>query len=69
MNRPPAEVLEAARRPAGKGISGRQLVTCQPGHLPTLAIDFNVNVDPVNHPNEHYEMTDSITLRNAPRCT
>ena len=43
--------------------------TCQPGYLPTLAIDFNVNVDPVNHPNEHYEMTDSITLRNAPRCT
>ena len=42
---------------------------CQSGHLPTLAVDFNVNVDPVNHPTEHYEMTDSITLRNAPRCT
>jgi prepilin-type N-terminal cleavage/methylation domain-containing protein len=43
--------------------------TCQSGYLPTLAIDFNVNVDPVNHQNEHYEMKDSITLRNAPRCT
>ena len=43
-------------------------VTCQSGYLPTLSVDFNVNVDPVNHPNEHYEMTDSITLRNAPRC-
>jgi type II secretory pathway pseudopilin PulG len=42
--------------------------TCQSGYLPTLLVDFNVNVDPVNHPNEHYEMQDSITLRNAPRC-
>jgi prepilin-type N-terminal cleavage/methylation domain-containing protein len=44
-------------------------VTCQSGYLPTLAIDFNVNVDPDNHPNEHYEIKDAITLRNAPRCT
>jgi prepilin-type N-terminal cleavage/methylation domain-containing protein len=44
-------------------------VTCQSGYLPTLSVDLNVNVDPVNHPNEHYEMMDSITLRNAPRCT
>jgi prepilin-type N-terminal cleavage/methylation domain-containing protein len=44
-------------------------VTCQSGYLPTVAIDFNVNVDPDNHPNEHYEIKDAITLRNAPRCS
>jgi prepilin-type N-terminal cleavage/methylation domain-containing protein len=43
-------------------------VTCQSGYLPTLAIDFNVTVDPDAHPNEHYEIVDSIVLRNAQRC-
>jgi len=44
-------------------------ITCSSGYLPSLSVDMNVNVDPVNHPNEHYELTDSITLRNAPRCS
>jgi prepilin-type N-terminal cleavage/methylation domain-containing protein len=41
---------------------------CVSGHLQTVAIDFNVAVDPVNHPNEHYQLRDSIGLRNALRC-
>ena len=63
----PSGAPAAARRRAGSGISGRRRDV--PERVPAHARGrFNVNVDPVNHPNEHYEMNDSITLRNAPRC-
>jgi prepilin-type N-terminal cleavage/methylation domain-containing protein len=42
--------------------------TCATGTLRTLAIDFNVAVDPVNFPNEHYELKDTIALRNTDPC-
>lgn len=42
--------------------------TCASGHLPTLATDFNVAVDPDVHPNDHFEIHDAIALRNAQRC-
>lgn len=42
---------------------------CRPGELPSVAVDFNVAVDPVGHPGQHYELRDEIGLRNAPRCT
>jgi prepilin-type N-terminal cleavage/methylation domain-containing protein len=42
--------------------------TCATGHLRTVSIDFNVAIDPVNYPNEHYELKDAIGLRNATRC-
>src|SRR5262245_18913104 len=42
--------------------------SCSTGHLRTVAIDFNVAIDPVNYPNEHYELNDAIGLRNAVRC-
>lgn len=42
---------------------------CTGGRLPTVAINFNVAVDPDNYPHEHYQLIDEITLRNAPRCT
>ena len=57
---------------ATKGWKGNLWPTpapCLPGQLETLAIDFNVAVDPVNYPNEHYELQDAIALRNAIRCT
>jgi len=41
---------------------------CSSGYLRTVAIDFNVAIDPVNYPNEHYELMDEIGLRNATRC-
>jgi prepilin-type N-terminal cleavage/methylation domain-containing protein len=42
---------------------------CPAGNLPTVAVDLNVNLDPVGHPSERYELTDAIALRNALRCT
>jgi prepilin-type N-terminal cleavage/methylation domain-containing protein len=42
---------------------------CGTGNLPAISVDLNVNLDPVNHPTESYELTDSIALRNALRCT
>jgi prepilin-type N-terminal cleavage/methylation domain-containing protein len=42
---------------------------CLAGRLPTVAVDLNVAVDPVGHPTEHYELADTIALRNADRCT
>ena len=41
---------------------------CPDGRLKTVAIDFNVAVDPVNFPTEHYELKDAIALRNSNRC-
>jgi type II secretory pathway pseudopilin PulG len=42
--------------------------TCTSGRLPTVAINFNVAVDPDNYPHEHYQLIDEITLRNSTRC-
>jgi type II secretory pathway pseudopilin PulG len=42
--------------------------TCVTGWLPSVAIDLNVALDVVNHPNERYELRDVISLRNANRC-
>jgi prepilin-type N-terminal cleavage/methylation domain-containing protein len=41
---------------------------CPTGHLPTVAIQLSTNVDPVNRPNERYQLEDTIALRNALRC-
>jgi hypothetical protein len=43
--------------------------TCSTGSLPAVAIQLTVNVDPVGHVSERYQLQDSIALRNAPRCT
>ncbi len=43
--------------------------SCLTGNVPTIAIDFNVAVDALGHPNEHYQLRDTIALRNASRCT
>jgi prepilin-type N-terminal cleavage/methylation domain-containing protein len=40
---------------------------CTAGGLPTVAVDLNVALDPVAHPNERYELRDQIALRNANR--
>jgi type II secretory pathway pseudopilin PulG len=45
------------------------VATCPSGNMPTVAVQFAVNVDPVNFPNQTYELGDTIALRNAPRCT
>lgn len=42
--------------------------TCSTGYLPTTAVALTVNLDPVLHPNEAYDLADTIALRNAPRC-
>lgn len=42
---------------------------CPAGNLPTVAVQMTMNVDPVNRPNERYELQDTIALRNAPRCS
>ena len=41
---------------------------CPSGDLPTVAVDLNAVVDPVNHPHENYELRDQIAIRNANRC-
>jgi hypothetical protein len=42
---------------------------CATGNLPAVSIDMSVNLDPVNHASERYELSDTIALRNALRCT
>jgi prepilin-type N-terminal cleavage/methylation domain-containing protein len=43
--------------------------SCPAGRLPVVALSMTVNVDPDGHPDRAYELTDSIALRNALRCT
>jgi len=43
--------------------------TCAAGSLPVVALSMTVNVDPVTHPERAYNLSDSIALRNALRCT
>jgi len=43
--------------------------TCQVGWLPSVALDLNVALEPVKHPEHHYELKDVISLRNANRCS
>jgi type II secretory pathway pseudopilin PulG len=42
--------------------------TCTAGSLPTIAIDLNIAIDPVNHANERYELTDRIAALNSDPC-
>jgi prepilin-type N-terminal cleavage/methylation domain-containing protein len=43
--------------------------TCGSGELPTVAVDINVALDPVTHPDERYELRDQMAIRNAgTRC-
>ena len=44
------------------------LLSCAAGSLPTVAIDLNIAIDPVNYPNEHYELTDRIAALNSDPC-
>ncbi len=47
------------------------LISCgstQTNYLPTVGVDMAVNPDPVNQPNETYELKDQLTLRNGTRC-
>lgn len=41
---------------------------CVGGRLPTVALNFNVAVEPDTYPDEHYQLIDEIALRNALRC-
>ena len=43
--------------------------TCPAGSLPVVLLSMTVNVDPVTHPERAYNLSDSIALRNALRCT
>ncbi len=43
--------------------------TCAVGSLPAVSVQLSVNPDPVVHTTESYELTDTIALRNATRCT
>jgi len=43
--------------------------TCPPGSLPVVALSMTVNVDPVTHPERAYNLSDTIALRNALRCS
>jgi type II secretory pathway pseudopilin PulG len=42
--------------------------TCTAGSLPTIAIDMNIAVDPIGHPDERYELVDRIAALNADPC-
>lgn len=42
---------------------------CPSGNLPTLAVLLNASVDPDSTPYRHYQLRESIALRNAERCT
>jgi len=41
---------------------------CASGQLPTVALDISVALDPVNYPQQNYELTDEAAVRNANRC-
>ncbi len=41
---------------------------CPSGRLPTLKVLLNTSVDPVNAAYRHYQLTESLALRNAVRC-
>jgi prepilin-type N-terminal cleavage/methylation domain-containing protein len=41
---------------------------CASGWLPSVAVDLNVALDPVRHPNDRYQLRDVISLRNATGC-
>jgi prepilin-type N-terminal cleavage/methylation domain-containing protein len=43
--------------------------TCPTGSLPVVALALTVSVDPDTHPERAYNLSDSIALRNALRCT
>ena len=43
--------------------------TCSAGNLPAVAVRIGVNPDPVAQPTLSYEVSDTIALRNATRCT
>lgn len=43
--------------------------TAPTGGLPSAGVDLSVNIDPVRHPSEGYELRDQVALRNAERCT
>jgi prepilin-type N-terminal cleavage/methylation domain-containing protein len=43
--------------------------TCSVGNLPAVAVRIGVNPDPVAQPTLSYEVSDTIALRNATRCT
>jgi prepilin-type N-terminal cleavage/methylation domain-containing protein len=43
--------------------------TCSAGNLPAVSVRMSVNPDPVAQPALSYEVSDTIALRNATRCT
>ncbi len=43
--------------------------TCSTGNLPAVAVRLAVNPEPATHPTMSYEVSDTIALRNATRCT
>jgi prepilin-type N-terminal cleavage/methylation domain-containing protein len=43
--------------------------TCPTGNLPVLTVQMAINLDPIAHPTESYELNDTIALRNALRCS
>jgi type II secretory pathway pseudopilin PulG len=43
--------------------------TCTTGSLPAVSVRLTVNVDPVAHATERYQLGDAIALRNATACT
>ena len=43
--------------------------SCPAGSLPVVALSMTINVDPDTHAERAYNLSDSIALRNAPRCT
>jgi prepilin-type N-terminal cleavage/methylation domain-containing protein len=43
--------------------------TCAAGTLPVVSLSMTTNVDPMTHPERAYNLTDTIALRNALRCS
>jgi prepilin-type N-terminal cleavage/methylation domain-containing protein len=42
---------------------------CAVGNLPSVSLSMTINVDPDTHAEAHYDLSDTIALRNALRCT
>ena len=62
------EVVQIIQQSAWTGNIWPTIDTCTAGSLPTVSVDINVALDPVNYPNERYELTDRIASMNADPC-
>ena len=57
----------SSRPPVGVVVT--TAASCPAGSLPVVALSMTINVDPDSRSERAYNLSDSIALRNAPRCT